>query len=149
MILHAIFKFNCRTCLKQSIEFYSKNLVASTDCQNAILNSTMSYNASSTSSNLSPRYIAPFTKNFPWGPDSLEPDFKEYVTIDLRDTYLITGVRTFHPVYAGLLMKQPLGFTLSFQLVKNRWIQYTGGSKEWVSYFVTISVVIILDQNDH
>lgn len=104
-------------------------------CKNAILSGSMDYTATASEVPLSPRYIAAGISSLPWGPGkSSSSAFGDYVTIKLKNTYLITGVQTYEPKYAREIKEQPDSFMLSYRYENHTWNAYTGRSKEAIKF---------------
>ena len=98
-------------------------------CKNGILQESMDYSSTADESILSPSYIAAGISRFPWGPGKKSSvAFGDYVTVRLKDRYLITGVQTFVPSYQGQPMKQPDSFIVSYSYYNNAWSRFYGRS---------------------
>ena len=118
-------------------------------CKSAILKESMDYNATASEAVLAPSYIAAGISSLPWGPGrSSSGAFGDYITISLKDTFLITGVQTYVPIYSGQPMKQPGSFMLSYGYGNHSWNRYKGRSKEAVSllyhFFTSLNNVLLV-----
>ena len=103
----------------------------------------MDYTATASDTNLSPSYIAASISGFPWGPGKTSSAaFGDYVTIKLKNTYLITGVQTYKPTYVSQSKEQPDSFMLSYGYDNYAWNAYTGRSKEAVSLLCHLFVLL-------
>ncbi|XP_065067872.1 discoidin domain-containing receptor 2-like isoform X2 [Rhopilema esculentum] len=105
------------------LEFYGCQLEKS-GCFRPLLNNKMGYTASSSKVPFAPNYINMNAGPFPWGPQ-FGGFSKEYVEIELKDLYLVSGVRTFPPLYADNMLDQPIAFSIHYKLSNASFYPYT------------------------
>ena len=96
----------------------------------------MDYLASSNNPSLLPRHISSkLHRHRPWGPNRNVAPYSEYVTIDLKNDYLITGVSTVSPMYFRSPKRQPESFLILYKTGGSIWFPYIAASKHAVSFF--------------